>query len=583
MIKKAKKIINAIKQSKFMKIMHRLKSTFDYHFEHSKKFRALSTITGLLLLVLTIIVASLLAVYFGNIGKVTAAISVVPDNLDPTFCDNAETETILANCFEGLMKIDETGNPVKAAASDYTISENGLVYTFTIDENSRWSDGTSVKASDFVYAWRRTANPYNSSAYAYYFETIAGYDKIMEDFEKEQQGLTNEDGSYINIQMSDLSVKAAGEKILVVRLKEKDPAFLNKCASAAFFPLHEDKVKPFSRIWSTDKDRFSCNGAFVLETWMDGNFAQFVPNPFYRDKENVKLKQLKFLFIEDGTEAKKMFDRSSILFSTVLPEDNPERAAKDKDYISYESMGTYFLYFNVNQTPFDDVRVRQALTLAIDRESLIKETASVRGTPASGLITDGFGNFRQAGETFFDATETAANIEKAKALLKDAGYENGKGFPTFEYLFNDNTYSRETAEILKKMWEENLGIKCTLKSVSWQKLDEMREDGNFTVAKGGLIAPYNDTLFMLDKFTTGNNFCSWKNAEYDKVVSQMINSQGENKTNLAHKAEKILLDNWVICPLYHYKEGYFASDRIENYYVTSTGIAYFVNAKVGAF
>lgn len=583
MIKKAKKIINAIKQSKFMKMMHRLKRAFDYYFEHSKKFRTLSTITGLLLLVLAIIVASSLAVYFGNAGKINAAISIEPDNLDPTFCDNSETETILVNCFEGLMKIDENGNPVKAAASDYTISENGLVYTFTIDEKSKWSDGTPVKASDFVYAWRRTANPYNSSAYAYYFETIVGYDKILEDFEKEQQGLTNEDGSYISIQMSDLSVKAAGERILVVKLKEKDPAFLHKCASAAFFPLHEDKVKPFSRIWSTDKERFSCNGAFMLETWMDGNFAQFVPNPFYRDKDNVKLKQLKFFFIEDGAEAKKMFDKSSLLFSTVLPEDNAERAVKDKDYVSYESTGTYFLYFNVNRKPFDDARVRQALTLAIDREALIKGTASVRATPASGLITDGFGNFRQAGETPFDAADTAANIERAKALLKEAGYENGKGFPAFEYLFNDNTYSRETAELLKKMWEENLGIKCTLKSVSWQKLDEMREDGNFSVAKGGLIAPYNDTLFMLDKFTTGNNFCSWKNAEYDKLVSQMINSQGDNKTNLAHKAEKILLDNWVICPLYHYKDGYFASDRIENYYVTSTGIAYFVNAKVGVF
>ena len=130
------------------------------------------------------------------------------------------------------------------------------------------------------------------------------------------------------------------------------------------------------------------------------------------------------------------------------------------------------------------------------------------------------------------------------------------------------------------MWKENLGIECTLKSVSWSKLDEMRRDGNFTVAKGGLMAPYNDVGFMLEGFTSDNNFCSWNNKEYDSLLSQMVNAQGDERNNLAHLAEKIIMDNWVICPLYYYADGYLASDRIENYYVTNSGVAYFVNAEV---
>lgn len=567
------------KQSKFKYY----KESFLYHYHGNKRFRNLSWAIGLVLLVLLVLLASFIAVHVGNAGKVTAAIAAEPDSLDPTFCADADTETILVNCFEGLMKIDENGKPVKAAASDYTVSEDGLVYTFKISPDSCWSDGTHVRASDFVYAWRRTANPYNASAYADYFSNIVGYDKILEDFEKEQQDLIDAEGNYIKARMSDLWVKAADSETLVVKLKEKDPSFLYKCASAAFFPLYEEKVSPFTFIWSTDDERFFSNGAFVLSSWMEGSYIELEPNAYYRDRENVKLKYMKFIFVENGEEAKRMFDKSSVLFSNVLPEDGLEKVKKEKEYVSYESMGTYFLYFNLNQKPFDDARVRQALTLAIDREKLIEETASVRGTAASTLISNGFDNFRQSGDSFFDASSSDENIAKAKALLKDAGYENGKDFPSFEYLFNDNTYSRQTAEILKKMWKENLGINCRLKSVSWSKLDEMRDDGEFAVAKGGLIAPYNDVSLMLEGFTSINNFCSWNNKEYDSLVSQMINSQGDVKNTLAHKAEKILLNDWVICPLYYYNEGYFVSERIENYYVTSSGIAYFVNADVGVF
>lgn len=553
---------------------------FHVLFQRNKRFRIITITTGIVLGVILFSLLSFLMVRLESADKVTAAISVEPERLDPTFCSDTETETILVNCFEGLMKIDENGNAVKAAASNYTVSEDGLVYTFTISPESHWSDGTAVQASDFVYAWRRTANPYNASSYAYMFENIAGYEKVLADFEKEQNGEKDEEGNYITMQMSDLWVKAADSRTLVVKLKEKDPSFLHKCASVAFFPLCENTVKPFTRIWSTDPEKFVSNGAFRLSSWTGGSYLELVPNENYRDKENVSPESLKFYFISDSEEAMDMFEKSKVLFSSVLPEEKLEKTAKNKQYNSYENLGTYFLYFNLGEAPFDDARVRQALTLAIDREELIEKTASARGIAASGLISDGFSEFRQTGESFFSTDKTEENIAKAKDLLKAAGYESGEDFPEFEYLFNDNTYSRETAEILQEMWKENLGIECTLKSVSWSKLDEMRNDGNFAVAKGGLLAPYNDVGYMLENFTTENNFCSWNNKEYDKLLSQMINSQGDERNNLAHMAEKILMDNWVICPLYYYADGYLASDRLENYYVTNSGVAYFVNADV---
>lgn len=548
--------------------------------KRNKRFRLIMITTAAAFGVILFGLLSSLMVSIERADKVTAAISVEPEKLDPTFCSDTETETVLVNCFEGLMKIDENGKAVKAAADGYTVSEDGLVYTFNISSESRWSDGSPVQASDFVYAWRRTANPYNASSYAYLFENIVGYDKILEDFEKEQNKVKDEEGNYITMDMADLWVKAIDSRTVVVKLKEKDPSFLQKCASPAFFPLCENAVKPYTRIWSTDPEKFVSNGAFRLLAWTGGSYLELTPNEHYRDKENVSLESLKFYFVSDGEEAMNMFNKSKVIFSSVLPEKNLEKTAKNKEYNSYENPGTYFLYFNLGEAPFDDARVRQALTLAIDREELIEKTASARGEAASALVSNAFSQFRETGKSYFSTDKKDKNIEKAQSLLAQAGYKDGKGFPKFEYLFNDNTFSRETAEILQQMWKENLGIECTLKSVSWSKLDEMRNDGNFAVAKGGLMAPYNDVGFMLEGFTSDKNFCSWNNKEYDRFLSQMADAQGDERNNLAHLAEKILMDNWVICPLYYYTDGYLASDKLENYYVTNSGVAYFVNAEV---
>ncbi len=541
-------------------------------FSKNKRFRTIVLTAGVILLAVLLVVFSFIMIRIETSGKLTMAIAEEPQTLDPTFCENKDTETLLVNCFEGLMKIDEKGDAVKAAASDYTVSEDGLVYTFTIASGVLWSDGTAVEASDFVYAWRRTANPYNSSSYSYMFENIAGYDKVLEDFEKEKNKETNEEGNYITVNMADLWVKAADSRTLVVKLKEKDPDFLYKCASVAFLPLCEDAVRPNTRIWGEDPDLFVCNGAFKLSSWTEGSYLELAPNEYFREKDKVKLENVKVYFAESSEEAYEMYKSSEVLYTNFIPEDKLTKLAKKKDYVSYDEFGTYFLYFNTGEAPFNDVRVRQALTLAIDRERIIEETAQGRGEAAGALISDGFSSFRQDGQNYISTTDNQGNIKKARQLLEQAGYKDGKGFPKFEYVYNDNEISHETAKLLQSMWKSNLGIDCTLKSVSWSKLDELRQSGNFTVAKGGLMAPYNSTSYMLRQFTTENNFCNWSNSEYDSLVKQMINSQSET----AHKAESLLMKDFVICPIYYYTGSYLQSKRIENLYVTNSGIAYFL-------
>ncbi len=548
-------------------------------FSKNKRFRNIVFTAGIMLLAVMLVVFSFIMIRVETSGKLTMAIAGEPKTLDPTFCENKDTETLLVNCFEGLTKIDEKGEAVKAVASDYTVSEDGLVYTFTIANGALWSDGTAVEASDFVYAWRRTANPYNASAYAYMFENIVGYDKILEDFEKEKNKETNEEGNYITVNMADLWVKAADSRTVVVRLKEKDPAFLYKCASVAFLPLCEDAVRPNTRIWGEDPELFVCNGAFRLSSWTSGSYLELAPNEYFREKDKVKLESVKVYFAESKEEAYDMYKSSEVFYTNLIPEDKLSKIAKKKDYVAYDELGTYFLYFNTGEAPFSDVRVRQALTLAIDRQKIIEETAQGRAKPAGAFISDGFSAFRQGGQNYISTTDNQGNINKARQLLSKAGYKDGKGFPKFEYVYNDNEISHETAKLLQSMWKENLGIECTLKSVSWSKLDEMRKSGNFTVAKGGIMAPYNSTSYMLEPFLTENNFCNWSNREYDSLVKQMINSQSET----AHKAEGILMNSFVVCPVYYYTSGYLQSNRLENFYVTNSGIAYFMYADVKVF
>ena len=552
---------------------------FRFLFSKNKRFRTIVITAGLIFLAVFLAVFSFIMVRVETSGKLTMAISTEPKTLDPTFCDNKDTETLLVNCFEGLMKVDEKGNAVKAAASEYTVSTDGLVYTFTIANGALWSDGTAVEASDFVYAWRRTANPYNSSSYAYMFEIIDGYDKILEDFEKEKNKETNEDGNYITVNMADLGVKAVDSRTLEVRLKEKDPSFLYKCTSVAFLPLCEDAVRPNTRIWGEDPELFVCNGAFKLSAWTSGSYLELLPNEYFREKDKVKLESVKVYFAESEEEAYEMYNSSDVFYTNMIPAEKLEKAAKKKDYVAYDELGTYFLYFNTSEAPFDDVRVRQALTLAVDREKIVNETALNRGKPAGALISDGFSSFRQGSQEYISPTNKQSNIDKARKLLEEAGYKDGKGFPKFEYVYNDNEISHETAKLLQSMWKTNLGIECSLKSVSWSKLDELRKSGNFSVAKGGIMAPYNSTYYILDSFTTENNFCNWSNKEYDSLVKQMINSQSES----AYTAESILMKDFVVCPIYYYTGGYLKSKRLENFYVTNSGIAYFMYADVKVF
>lgn len=548
-------------------------------FSRNKRFRTIVLTGGVLLLAIFLVIFSFIMIRVETSGKLTMAIAEEPSTLDPTFCENKDTETLLVNCFEGLMKVDEKGNAVKAAASDYTVSEDGLTYTFTIAEGAKWSDGTAVEASDFVYGWRRTANPYNASAYSYMFENIAGYDKVLEDFEKEKNKETNEEGNYITVNMADMDVKAADSRTLVVKLKEKDPSFLYKCTSVALLPLCEDSVKPNTRIWGEDPELFVCNGAFKLSSWTEGSYLELTPNEYFREKDKVKLESVKVYFAESKEEAYEMYKSSDVLYTNLIPDDKLPKLVKKKYYSSYDELGTYFLYFNTGEAPFNDVKVRQALSLAIDRNRIVEETALNKGKPAGALISDGFSSFRQDGQSYISTSDTHGNIEKARQLLAEAGYKGGKGFPKFEYVYNDNEISHQTALLLQSMWKSNLGIECTLKSVSWSKLEELRRSGNFTVAKGGIMAPYNSTSYILQQFTTENNFCNWSNAEYDSLVKQMINSQSDS----AHKAEGILMKDYVVCPVYYYTGSYLKSKRIENLYVTNSGIAYFMYADVKVF
>ncbi len=540
-----------------------------------KRLKRIVIILSVLALILFMFLITFLLTRIESSKGLNIAISSEPSTLDPTFFVGDEEGTLMVNLFEGLMRTDENGEAVPCQASSYSVSEDGKTYTFHISEKAKWSDGTAVTAEDFAFAWRRTANPYNNSEYSYMFENIKGYDEIYEKYNNDEE-----------FDMNTLSVNAKDSRTLVVKLKEKDGAFLKKCAFPAFAPLCEAQVVKNRRTWSTNKDLFVSNGAYVLSDWSRGSYLVLSLNKEYYNYENLKVRQIKAYFISDDNEALSKFKSQKILLSLTMDDEIEKKMARKSPFKQTDLCGTYYLSYNMSKKPFDNSLVRQALTLAVDRNEIIKECVGKKGEAAFSLLGNGFTNggntFRSTGKIYIE-DDFDLNKEKARELLKDAGFENGKGFPEFEIIYNDNRFNKSVLEKVAEMWEENLGIKCKLKPESWSHFSSDRAGENYTVAKDGKLIAYNDAGEMFYEFDSKTNHCGKSDKSLNSLVVNIKNTTGENRINLCHQAEDIIMNNYYICPLFSYCRTYLVSSRLSNYYVSAEGFAYLNNVNIKMF
>ncbi len=515
-----------------------------------------------------------------------------PDYLDPALNSSVDGAVLAANSFVGLYTYDEDENLVPALADgEVDISEDGLTYTFKLIE-SKWSNGEELDANDFVYSWNRAAADETAADYAYLYDVVA----------------RNDDGT--------LAVEAPDDYTLVVQLVSPCPYFLTLCAFPTFYPVYEadveaanpDGVNPGA--WAQEAG-FVCNGAYTLESWSHDESMIYVANPYYYDAANVTMPRLEFMLSADNTAIYAAYNSGDLDFIDDVPTDEIQSLLDNPEFYIIDTLGTYYVGFNVQSDMFDGMtvqqaaNVREAISLLIDRDYIVSNIAQTGQQLADSFIpagmADGNGGVFKLDETtsYYDASATGAGMaDQAAELLESAGYtmtDNGDGtysmdpVLSFEYLINDNTTHQQIAEAIQQDLAV-VGIEVTIGTEDWKVFLEDRKNGNFGVAREGWIADYDDPINMLEIFTSdsGNNDMQlgkgdsaaapeWD--EYDALIEEIRTTTDlAERVDMMHRAEDMLMTTWAVVPIYYYNDIFMMKSNVEGIYTTITGMKYFMYA-----
>lgn len=494
-------------------------------------------------------------------------IGMEPKTWDPQLNTSGAGGHVIINLYDGLVRDTKEGIKM-ATAESYEVSANAegvadTVYTFKLRDDAKWSDGQSVTANDFEYAWKRACSPEMASPYAF----------LITDYIKGAYEYFSGTGS-----RDDVGVKALDEHTLQVELIQPTAYFLNLVSFFTYMPCREDMAST-GEGWEKDPAKCITNGAFYLEEYKIGSHVLLKKNENFWNKDNVKLAGIKGLFITDATTSLQGYEAGEINVTSTLPgEEIPRLLAEDPNFVSEPALGTTYIEFNMDAEIVNDVNVRKALSLAIDRKLLCDQVLRNGAVPATALVAPGFklstGESMRAMDEFgnvmteYEINPNGAEVDKAREYLAAAGYPNGEGFPEIELLYYEKGSNSQIAEALQQMWKENLGINVKLKVEEFATYANTINSGNFTITIYDWGADYNDPMTMLSLFSaTGMNDSRWRykeyagvpddttlnpeNKPYDDAVIMASQTLGTERDGYLKEAEDVLMNNMVICPLYY--------------------------------
>ena len=494
-----------------------------------------------------------------------------PETIDPALNSAVDGGNMLLHAYECLLIVGEDGTLQPGQAESYEVSEDGLTWTFHLRDGLKWSDGSDLTANDFVYSWKRVCDPEVAAPYA---ETVLG---MVKGYDEAIEG-----------NLDALAVTAPDDSTLVVELANPCSYFGSLAAFATLSPVQEATIEANGDAWATAPETYVSNGPFYMTEWVPGSHITFSKNPYYWNADAIKLDRLKFVLMEDSNAAYSAYQTGEVLLIKDVPtEEIPSLEGTDDFYVD-PIIGTYYISLNLQNEVFQDVNVRKALSLAIDREYVASTLMQGTYTAAGNLMgpgwmdTDGteFMSNANGGKPYIDTTNFEANLEEAKQLLADAGYPDGEGFPTISYTTNDAGYHKVVAEYLQQAWAE-LGIDLQVNIVEWSSFTPMRRSGDFEVARNGWVGDYSDPSNMLELFctTNGNNDGKFSNADFDAAIdtSRSTLDAAERSTAL-HTAEDILMDQAGCIPLAYYNDFWLQSSKITGAWHSAYGYWYFMYA-----
>ena len=511
-----------------------------------------------------------------------------PQGIDPHIVTGVPEHHILISLCEGLTIPNlNSGSNLPGAAESWTVSEDGKEYIFKLNKNGKWSNGDPVTASDFVWSWMRILTASLGSQYPdmlYYLEGAEEYHtwKSKEDLnsmlvselanDKDPEILASIEEAILNHEPKPLfdtvGVKAIDEYTLKVNLKNPTPFFIGMLSHYSTWPVHKETVLKHGEIddrngqW-TRPGNFVCNGPFQLKSWELNNKIVVEKNPNYWDAKKVSLNEMHFYPVSNVMTEDRMFRAGQLHVTSTLPsqkcpiyieENNPD--LRIDPY-----MGQYFYRLNIDNPSLRDVRVRKALAFSIDRKLLVEKVTKCGQIPAYSFTPPGSNGYQPDTKIPFDP-------ELAKELLNDAGYSETNPFPKLEILFNTNEDHRKLALAIQQMWQQNLGIEVELVNQDWKVYLSREMVGDFQVSRAGWIGDYEDPNTFLDLMrpNRGNNKTGWEDANYDLIIERANSTNDQTQRyELLKEAERILIDNMPIIPLYTYVRSYQLSPDVKGY------------------
>lgn len=483
--------------------------------------------------------------HFGNYTE--------PQTIDPHVSTGVPESRIQEALMEGLvLKNPATLEMEPAMAESWELSPDGRVYRFHLRPDARWSDGKPLTAEDFRWSWWRALQPAMGNEYAYMLFPL----KNAED--------------YLGGKITDFSqvgVRVIDPHTLEVELSSPTPYFLQMLSHHSYFPVPRHVIEKFGA--ATDRfsrwtrpGNFVGNGAFVLKEWKLNKLVRVEKNPQYWDAAHVRLNAVVFYPTENIVTEERLYRSGQLHYTADIPIDKVSYyKERHPDQLRLEPyLGTYFYTFNVKRPGLSDVRVRRALSLAVDRKALIAAVTNGVNEPAYAMVPPGTLGYQPPKVFDFDP-------ERARQLLAEAGYPGGRGLPPLEILYNTHELHRKIAVALQQMWKKNLNIDVTMINQEWKVYLDTRENMDYTISRYAWIGDYVDPNSFLDMWITGggNNKSGWSNAEYDDLILRKIPAMKTQEERFAgfRRAETILMQEMPVMPLYTYATKHLVSPSVK--------------------
>ena len=567
-------------------------------------------------------------------SEINVCLASEPDTVDPALNSSVDGATMLAHLFSGLAKWaqDENGNLqiVADAATELpegVVNDDGTVtYTYTLRDGLVWSDGQPVTAGDFAFAWQRAASTDLAADYGYMFEVVDGYNDIW---------ATDDDGNYLNPD-AKLNVVAVDEKTLEVTTANYVAYWNELLAFPTYFPVREDVVS--NDAWATDPSTYVCNGPYTMESW-EHNVITLAKNPNFYDAAEITMDKINFYLSDDANNMLSNFKNGSWQLIDDVPTNEIAalKAEYPDEFVIAGQIGTYYVCWNINEdilpassTLTGDeaeqakAEIRRAIALLFDRNYIVEEIGQAGQVPASSFVAMGMTNpdgtqfYQTAGDSsdyygYYDVSVDAyeSNFESAvETLKKYYTYDESTGmftdFPTLTYLYNTSEGHKAIGEYLQSALAA-VGITMNLENQEWATFLNTRKAGDYSIARNGWLADYNDPICFLDMWVTnsGNNDVQYGkgNAADAKIYSLDLTSYGydtkvengtwaetydvlisaiksctdaESRYAMMHLAEDMLMDTGCIVPLYFYTDIYMLSSNVSGFFSNPLGYKYFM-------